>query len=113
MPATMTTEICTGDVAKRPMFIAAKLFTTAGKMMVTVLDISSEAIVATTDTPPPLDSIVVVARAGVRVPAVLDWIDGHRLGLRLDEPLETCRVDQFVGAARPAISFAAPLRDAA
>jgi hypothetical protein len=112
MPATMMTDICTAKDAKRPMFVAAKLFTTEGRMMVTVLDISSEAILATTDTPPPLGSIVVVARAGVRIPAVLDWVDGHRFGLQLDEHLESWRADQFVGAVRPPMSFTAPLHAA-
>jgi hypothetical protein len=36
---------------------------------------------------PPCDSIALVVRNGVKVHAIISWIEGDRFGLRFDAPL--------------------------
>ena len=82
-----------------PMLRAAKLFSVEGRMIVTMLDMAGDMAVATTAAPPPQGSIAVLTRSGVRLAATVDWVDGRRFGLRLDEPLSPPLVERFAGVA--------------
>ena len=70
-----------------PLLRSAKLFTIDGRMLVNVLDLRDSDVIATAEAPPPAGSIAVLARAGVRMPATVAWVDGRRFGLSLDAPL--------------------------
>lgn len=83
-----------------PLLRSAKLFSVAGRMIVTVLDLSVGEAVATTQAPPPAGSIAVLARGGIRIAATIAWVDGRRFGLRIDDPIEACTVRQFAGDPR-------------
>ena len=85
-----------------PLLRSAKLFSTEGRMIVTVLELSPEAAVATTQAPPPAGSIAVLARSGVRFAATVAWVDGRRFGLCIDDPIDDDAVQQFAGNFRDA-----------
>lgn len=96
-----------------PLLRSAKLFSIEGRMIVTVLALADEDAVATTESPPPMGSIAVLARSGIRVAATVAWVDGRRFGLRLDEPIDAPTVERFAGMHRadplpaPAVAHAA------
>ncbi len=82
---------------KAPLLRSAKLFSVDGRMVVTILELSDEVAVATTVAPPPAGSIAVIARNGLRVSAMVDWVDGQRFALRLDAPLAEPVMERFAG----------------
>jgi len=102
----VTANLQTADPAASPP-IMARLFSATGRMMVTVVDLSDDMAVATTDSPPPTGSIAVVARNCVRLPATVAAIEGGRFTLTLDEPLDGRRREQFVGL-KPAATHRRP-----
>jgi len=95
MDPMVISEAADTVVAQAPL--TARLFSIDGKMTVTLLDLSSDQAVATTQAPPPAGSIAVVTRNSVRVPATVASADGGRFTLTLDEPLDGRRRGQFVG----------------
>ena len=88
------------DAMPAPLLRSAKLFSADGRMIVTVLGLSVDQAVATTQTPPPAGSIVVLARSGVRIAATIAWVDGRRFGLRIDDPIGPATIQQFAGGFR-------------
>ena len=90
----------TADAVPAPLLRSAKLFSVEGRMIVTVLDLSEDEAVATTQTPPPAGSIAVLARSGVRIAATIAWVDGRRFGLLIDDQLDAATVQQFAGNSR-------------
>ena len=88
------------DQAAAPL-LAADLFSIDGKLSLALHHLSEAGVVATTDTPPPAGSIAILVRNRVRLFATVAWIDGHRLGLKFDDPLRGWRMEDFVGP-RPA-----------
>jgi len=81
--------------------ISARLFAAGGAMTVTLLHLSADRAVATTQAPPPAGSIAVVARNCVRIPVTVATAENGRFTLLLDEPLHPRRREQFV-AIQPA-----------
>lgn len=88
------------DAVSPPLLRSAKLFSVEGRMIVTVLALSVDEAVATTQAPPPAGSIAVLARSGIRIAATIAWVDGRRFGLRIDEPIDASAVQQFAGDPR-------------
>lgn len=88
------------DAMPAPLLRSAKLFSVEGRMIVTVLDLSQDEAVAMTQAPPPVGSIAVLARSGVRIAATIAWVDGRRFGLRIDDAIDADAVRQFAGDAR-------------
>ena len=99
MDAMGDSEAVECPVAPEP--ISARLFSAGGAMTVTLLDLSADQAIATTQAPPPAGSIAVVARNCVRIPVIVAAADGGRFTLLLDEPLHPRRREQFV-AMQPA-----------
>jgi len=79
------------------LLVAAKLFTAEGKMLVTLLEMSSDYAVAATTAPPAAGSIAVLARCGARASVTVAWVDGQRVGLLFDRPLSDGLLDQLAG----------------
>lgn len=100
MAGTCETAIQAIEAVPAPLLRSAKLFSIDGRMIVTILDLSADEAVATTQAPPPAGSVAVLARSGVRIAATIAWVNGRRFGLRIDEPIEPATVQQFVGGFR-------------
>ena len=94
MDAMANSETVECGLAPEP--ISARLFSARGAMTVTLLDLSADRAVATTQAPPPAGSIAVVARNCVRIPVTVAAADDGRFTLLLDEPLHPRRREQFV-----------------
>lgn len=104
MTTTQGVFPCTdGVTACTPIALPAKLFASAGRMPVLLLEMTGDAAVASTAAPPVAGSIVVLSRNGIREPATVSWVDGGRFGLMLEEPIHHRRREQLLGTSRRSI----------
>ena len=85
------------DMPPPLLLISAKLFTTDGKMVVTLLEMSADYAVAAATTPPPAGSIAVLSRCGARTSATVAWVDGQRIGLTFHQALPPVLLEQLAG----------------
>jgi hypothetical protein len=80
--------------------LPAALFSARGKLPITLTDFSESGATAKGAKQPPCDSYALLVRNGVKVPAVVRWIDGHRFGLDFEEPLSDARRQAAFRGAR-------------
>jgi hypothetical protein len=87
--------------------LPAYLFSSRGKLPITLMDFSEVGATAKGAQQPDCDSFALLVRNGIKVPAIVQWIDGGRFGLSFEEPLiDEKRRDLFRGkrvrkSARP------------
>lgn len=67
--------------------LPAYLFSAHGKLPITLMDFSEHGATAKGAQQPPCDSFALLVRNGIKVPAMVEWIDGGRFGLTFEEPL--------------------------
>lgn len=70
-----------------PSALTATLFSSKGKLAVQLIDLSEREAIAVARQQPPNDSLTLLVRNGIKVPAIVMWNDGQRFGLRFEEPL--------------------------
>lgn len=66
--------------------LSANLYSHRGKLPVKIVDLSGEEAVVSAQTIPDIESVVILARGGVKRFAVVTWVEGQRVGLRFSEP---------------------------
>lgn len=71
--------------------LPAFLFSARGKLPITVMDFTQEGVIAKGAKQPPRDSYALLVRNGVKVPAIVSWIEDERFRLDFEEPLVDMR----------------------
>ncbi|PZU59067.1 MAG: hypothetical protein DI547_07460 [Sphingobium sp.] len=87
----MTTMIGIDAMATTGHPMPAALFSARGKLPITIMDLTEAGATAKGKRPPPCDSYALLVRNGVKVPAMVRWIDESRFGLEFEEPLADAR----------------------
>ena len=64
--------------------LAADLFSSHGKLPVTVVILSDTGATIVSPKQPPCDSFAFLVRNGIKLPATIAWIEEGRLGLRFE-----------------------------
>lgn len=87
--ATLDTEAASQSVpSPAPAHpLPAFLFSTRGKLPITVMDFAEDGAIAKGAKQPPCDSYALLVRNGVKVPAIVSWIEDGRFRLDFEEPL--------------------------
>lgn len=70
-----------------PLSLAATLFSRSGRLPVRITTLGDDRATLRTATRPETDSFAILVRNGIKVPAVIAWGEGDRLGLSFDAPL--------------------------
>ena len=87
------------QVQPRPAHpLPAYLFSSRGKLPITLMELSAHGATAKGAEQPDCDSFALLVRNGIKVPAIVQWIEGGRFGLSFEEPLiDEKRRDVFQG----------------
>jgi len=85
--------------SERRALLAASLFSIDGKLPVSLIQLTDDGATVMIDAPPPVNSIAIVVRNGVRVFCAVAAVDGLRVELRFDDPLRGWRMEDFAGPA--------------
>lgn len=76
--------------------LPAKLYSSCGRLAVEITTLGDDRATLTASERPPAGSFAFLVRNGIKVPAVIAWSAGTRLGLRFEEPMDGAwREDAF------------------
>jgi hypothetical protein len=86
------------------VMLAARIYSVHGESSAVLLDLSEGGAMLSCNPPLPTGCKLLVVRTGLEAPGMVAWTEGHRFGVRFDEPLNQYEVDQLT--SRSAASFA-------
>ena len=99
---TLVTKAIAERRAHDAGILAANLFSSDGKLCVTVTALTGDCAELVSVTAPRVGTIAVLARNGLRLVGTIAAVEGQQVTVRLDDALEEWRTAWFVGAARDA-----------
>ena len=77
------------------VMLAARVYSVHGESHAVLLDLSQGGAMLSSNPPLPPGCKLLVARTGLEAPAVVAWCEGHRYGVRFDDPLSDPEVDRL------------------
>jgi len=70
------------------VMLPANLYSSCGKLAVEITTLGDDRATVTASQRPPAGSFAFLVRNGIKVPAVIAWSAGDRLGLSFEEPMD-------------------------
>ena len=86
------------------VMLSARIYSVHGESPAVLLDLSQGGAMLSCNPPLPAGCKLLVVRTGLEAPGTVAWAEGHRFGVRFDEPLNSHEVDMLT--SRSAASFA-------
>ncbi|WP_198350838.1 hypothetical protein [Flavisphingomonas formosensis] len=78
---------------------AANLFSSDGKIPVTILALDADCAIVALAAAPPAGSIAILVRNRVRIFCTVGWTAGSEIGLMFDDRLDGPTMEEFAGGA--------------
>lgn len=85
------------------VLLSARVYSVHGESPAVLLDVSEGGAMLSSNPAPPAGCKLLVVRTGLEAPGMVAWTEGHRFGVRFDEPLHEQEVD--ILTSRSAASF--------